>query len=328
MLDLKPLIACLALGSAILFPSVSGAAPAEEAAYPDKVVKIVMPFPPGGAGDVLARIVGNRLNEEWKQTVIVDNRAGASGTIGNAFVAKAPPDGYTLLMTITNVVQAPSLGQVVPYDILKDFVPLTRVANAPSIFVTNNSAIKSLKDYVALGSSAPDKLTYGTYGAGTTSHIYAELFNKRNKIQGVHVPYKGAAPLLNDMMGGQVDVAFVDLATALPFIQAGKIRAYAVVGDHRSPLLPDVPTFTEQGQPGLEVLGWYGMFAPGGTPPALAEKIRSTIEKVVRSPEGKKAITAMGLEPASGPREDFSRRLLADLVNWRRIIQEGGVKLD
>jgi tripartite-type tricarboxylate transporter receptor subunit TctC len=231
-------------------------------------------------------------------------------------------------MTITNVVQAPALNQSVPYDILKDFVPLTLVANAPSLFVTTNPAITSLKQYVAMGSSATSKLAYGSYGAGTTSHIYAEVFNKRNKVQAVHVPYKGAAPLINDMLGGQVDVAFIDLATALPFIKAGRVKAFAIVGDHRSPQLPDVPTFSEQQFSGLDVVGWYGMFAPAGTPQAVAEKIRFSIDKVVRSPEGKKAITAMGLEPSAGPRTDFSARLLADLVNWRRIILEGGVKLD
>ena len=296
--------------------------------FRESLVKLVMPFPAGGAGDVLARIVANHLNTEWKQPVIVDNKAGASGTVGNAFVAKSAPDGYTLLMTITNVVQAPALNQNVPYDILKDFTPLTRVANAPSLFVTTNPAITSLKQYVEMGSSPSSKLTYGTYGLGTTSHIYAEVFNKRNKVKALHVPYKGAAPLLNDMLGGQVDVAFVDLATALPHIQSGRLRAYAVVGNQRSPQLPNVPTFAEQGFNGLEVIGWYGMFAPAGTPPEIAEKIRSAVEKAVRSPEGKKAISAMGLQPATGPREDFQQRLLADLVNWRRIIQEGGVKLE
>jgi len=302
--------------------------PPEVAAFPNKVVKLVMPFPAGGAGDILARILADGLTHEWKQQVIVENKAGASGIIGNNQVAKSAPDGYTLLLTITYLVQAPSLGVKLPYDVLKDFTPLTRVADAPSLLVTTDPEITSVKRYVELASTAPGKYSYGTYGTGTTSHIYAELFNKRNGIQGEAIAYKGAAPLLQDMLGRQLGLSFVDLATSLPYIKAGKMRAHAVVGTKRSPLLPDVPTFTELGYPGLEVVGWYGAFAPAGMPPALADKIRTAIEKVVRQPETRQRILDMGLAPASGAPENFQERILSDLVNWRRVVQQSGISLE
>lgn len=301
--------------------------PADVAAYPDKVVRLVMPFPAGGAGDVLARILADGLSREWKQQVIVENKTGASGIIGNNLVAKSSADGYTLLLTITYLVQAPALNVKLPYDVLKDFTALSRVADAPSLLVTTDPQLTSVKRYVELASAAPGKYSYGTYGAGTTSHIYAELFNQRNGIQGVAVAYKGAAPLLQDMLGGQLGLSFVDLATAMPFIKADKMQAHAIVGTRRSPLLPNVPTFLEQGYPGLEVTGWYGAFGPSGMKPELSEKIRAAIEKVVRQPEIHQRILNMGLVPAEGARENFQRRILSDLVNWRRIIQEGGVTI-
>ncbi len=301
--------------------------PADVAAYPDKVVRLVMPFPAGGAGDVLARILADGLSREWKQQVIVENKAGASGIIGNNFVAKSSADGYTLLLTITYLVQAPALNVKLPYDVLKDFTALSRVADAPSLLVTTDPQLTSVKRYVELASATPGKYSYGTYGAGTTSHIYAELFNKRNGIEGVAVAYKGAAPLLQDMLGNQLGLSFVDLATALPFIKADKMKAHAIVGTRRSPLLPDVPTFLEQGYPGMEVTGWYGAFGPAGMKPELSEKIRASIEKVVRQPEIHQRILGMGLVPATGARENFQDRILSDLVNWRRVIQEGGVTI-
>lgn len=302
--------------------------PADVAAYPDKVVKLIMPFPAGGAGDVLARILAEALSREWKQQVIVENKAGASGIIGNNAVAKSSADGYTLLLTITYLVQAPSLDVKLPYDVLKDFSALSRVADAPSLLVTTDPQLTSVKRYVELAKAAPGKYSYGTYGAGTTSHIYAELFNRRNGIQGVAVAYKGAAPLLQDMLGGQLGLSFVDLATALPFIKSGKMTAHAIVGTRRSPLLPNVPTFGELGYPGLEVTGWYGAFGPSGMKPELSDKIRASFEKVVRQPDVRQRILNMGLVPAAGASENFQERILSDLVNWRRVIQEGQIRIE
>ncbi|GJG96689.1 tripartite tricarboxylate transporter substrate binding protein [Cupriavidus pauculus] len=318
------LAASVCLGSTALAADTTTAA-----TYPDKVVKIVMPFPPGGMGDTLARLLANQLAKEWKQTVIVENRPGASGMIGNEYVARAHPDGYTLLLTITQVVQAPALYNSLPYDIGKDFTPLSKVANALSVFVAPPASdVKSLKDYVRLAGASPGKYSYGSYGAGTTSHIYAEIFNRRNNLTVTHVPYKGAAPLINDMIGGHVGVSFVDLSTALPFVKAGKLNAYAVVSAKRSAALPNVPTFAELGYQGMSVVGWYGLFGPAKIPPEIAAKISRSVEQAVNTPEMQKQIAQLGLEPIGTDGTTFARIIRDDTATWSGIIKEGGVHLD
>lgn len=299
---------------------------AAETAWPEKPVTLVMPFAPGGMGDTLARLIAEHLAREWQQTVVVDNRAGAGGLIGNQSVARAAPDGYTLLLSISQLVQAPALGMKLPYDVQKDFVPLVRVAGALSIFATTDPAIKSLKDYVALASANPGKYPYGTYGAGTSSHIYAEVFNGGHRIRATQVPYKGAAPLLTDMMSGQVPVAFTDLATTLPHIRSGRIKVFAVTGPKRSAALPDVPTFAEQGVADMDVVGWYGSFAPARTPKEVVDKIRATLDKVIRLPEVQARLQGFGLEPVSGPPEDFAQRIQNDLAYWKRVVAEHQIK--
>lgn len=323
--------AATATAGALIAPAAmaqNDKAAAEAASFPSKVVRLVMPFPAGGAGDVLARIIADGLSKEWSQQVIVENKAGASGIIGNQHVARSSPDGYTLLMTITYLVQAPSLGVKVPYDVLKDFTPLARVADAPSLLGTTDPELTSVQRYVELALNNPGKYAYGTYGAGTTSHLWAESFNRSQGIKGVHVPYKGAAPLMQDMLGRQLGLSFIDLATSLPFIKAGNVKAHAVTGTQRSPLLPDVPTFKELGYDGLELIGWYGMLGPAGMSPALAKKITDSIDKVVRQPDIRQRILNMGLAPAAGQKEDFQQRILSDMVNWRRVIQQAGVVLE
>ena len=325
----RTLITTITLLAGALLTTAAHAADAPSAAsYPDRPVTLVMPFAAGGMGDTLARVLAEQLAKEWKQTVVVDNRAGASGMIGNQFVARAPPDGYTLLLGISQMVQAPALYAKLQYDVQKDFVPLVRVAGALSLFATTDPQIKSMKDYVALAQKDAAKYSYGTYGTGTSAHIYAEIFNAAHKIRATQIPYKGAAPMLTDMLGGQVSVAFTDLATTLPYIKAGKVQAYAVAGPRRSAALPDVPTFAEQGYKGLDVVGWYGTFAPAKTPQAVVDKIKAAINKVVRLPEVQDKLSGFGLEPASGPVEDFAPRIQADLVYWRQMVAEHNIKID
>ena len=313
----------LAMGVLSLAP-----AQAADTTWPEKTVTLVMPFAPGGMGDVLARLVAEQLAREWKQTVLVDNRAGAGGMIGNQSVARATPDGYTLLMSISQLVQAPALGMKLPYDVQKDFVLLVRVAGALSIFATTDPAVKSLKDYIALAQANPAKYPYATYGAGTSSHIYAEVFNGQHRIKATQIPYKGAAPLLTDMLGGQVLVAFTDLATTLPHIRSGKIKVFAVTGPRRSAALPEVPTFAEQGATDMDVVGWYGMFAPAKTPKDVVDKIRGTLDKVLRLPEVQARLSGFGLEPVQGPPEDFSKRIEGDLAYWRRVVGQNNIKAE
>lgn len=310
-----------------------GAAPAlaqdrPDIAWPERQVKLVMPFAPGGMGDTLARLLAAQLAKEWKQPVVVENKAGASGMIGNDLVAKSAPDGYTLLMGISQLVQAPSLYPRLPYDVMKDFTPLVRVAGAVSIFATTDPQIQSLKDYIALASKSPGKYSYGSYGAGTSSQIFAEIFNGTNRLQVNHVPYKGAAPLLNDMMAGHVPLSFSDLATALPFIQSGRVRIHAVTGARRSAALPNVPTFAEQGYPGMEMVGWYGTFGPAKMPKEIVDKIRGTIERVIRQPEFQAKLTGFGLEPVSGPPEDFAQKMQSDLAYWKRAVDQYNIRIE
>ncbi len=319
------LIVCISTLLALL-PLGSDAA--AEPAYPTKPVKLVMPFPPGGAGDILARIMAEGLSKEWQQPVIVENKPGASGMIGNESVAKAAPDGYTLLMAITQTVQAPALLKQMPYDIAKDFTPLRRVADALFLFVTTDPEIDSLKKYVELARQSPGKYSYGTYGAGTSAHIYAEMFNNMNGIKAVHIPYKGAAPLLQDMLGGHVTLSFIDMSTALPHVRSGKVHAYAVVSDKRVAALPDVQTFSELGYAGMDLVGWYGMFAPAGLPSDMTHTIRAAIDTVLATAEVQKKISDIGLFPAAGAPEDFAARIALDLKKWKQIIDNAGVRID
>jgi tripartite-type tricarboxylate transporter receptor subunit TctC len=316
-------LGCIMLGQSL--PSAAQSA----ANYPAKPVTIVMPFPAGGMGDVLARLLANELTAEWKQSVIVENKPGASGMIGNGYVARASPDGYTLLIAITQVVQAPSLIPNLQYDIVKDFTPLSKLVNARSIFVTSaNSDINSLKDYAVLARANPGKYSFGSYGTGTTAHIQGEIFNKRNSIKATHIPYKGSAPLVNDLLGGHVTLSFMDMSTTLPFISSGKLKGHAVSGTTRSPVLPDTPTFKELGYSGFEVSGWYGLFAPAGLPPDIAKKISSTVARIVQSPETKAKLIKLGLEPEGTTGEDFARIIKSDMDVWKGTIKEGDVSIN
>jgi tripartite-type tricarboxylate transporter receptor subunit TctC len=320
-----------ALVLALLAPwALQSAHAADQSAssYPDKPVRIVMPFSAGGMGDVVAREVAAALTKEWGQPVVVDNKPGASGMLGNDFVAKSAPDGYTLLVGISQLVMAPSLYSKIPYDVTKDFTPLTRIADAMSAFITMDPQIKSMKDYVALAKAAPDKYSNGTYGTGTSSHIFSELFNLQNGIRTVQVPYKGVAPMMTDMLGGHVTLSFSDLATPLPYIKDGKVKVYAVTGAKRAPLLPDVPTFSELGYKGFEVAGWYGVLGPAKMPPAIAAKIRDTIARIVRTPDMQARFTELGLVPVSEAKEDFAQRMRTDQAYWHKAITETKIRIE
>lgn len=298
-------------------------------AYPSRVVKIVMPFSPGGMGDTLARLVANALSKEWQQTVIVDNRPGASGMIGNREVADADPDGYTLLIGISQVVQAPSLYKKLPYDITTDFTPISQLAYANTIFaVAADSPVRSIDDYIRTAREQPGKLSFGSYGAGTSSHIYGEIFNKQNDIKAVHVAYKGAAPLLTDVLGGHISVTFSDLATSLPYVQSGKMKAYAVSGERRAPTVPDVPTFKELGYPTLSLTGWYAMLAPAGMQPEIAQKISQTVARVIKSPEVSDQLLSWGLTPIGSTGQELAEVIRTDLALWDSVIKETGISIE
>ncbi|WP_374667946.1 Bug family tripartite tricarboxylate transporter substrate binding protein [Ramlibacter sp.] len=320
----------LALAAAGLaaFGLLAGAPALAQTAYPapGSTIKFVVPYPAGGATDALARTVAQKLGDAWKVPVVVENKAGAGGTIGAQQVAKSPADGQTVLFTIVALVQQMSLMNL-PYDPLKDFVPITRVAISPSILaVPKETPANNLKEFVALVKSQPGKFSFGTYGAGTSSHIQGSLLNLQGGLDMVHVPYQGGAPLVNAMLGNQLSAAFLDAGSSRPHLP--KFKLLATTGSQRLSWLPEVPTFKEQGMAGFEPMGWFGMFLPAGTPKAVAEKFSAESLRILRSPEVKEKIEAMGLIPGADSLEQFAEVLKSDAAAYGKVIKEANIKLN
>jgi tripartite-type tricarboxylate transporter receptor subunit TctC len=300
---------------------------AQSPAYPSQPVRIVVPYPAGGATDTLARMIGSKLQEAWGQTVIVENKPGASGLLGNDFVAKAPADGHTVLLGITAIVQLPAMKAKMPYDVLKDLQPLAQVASTNSIFaVPSSSPVGTLKEFIAFAKSQPGKLNYGSYGAGTSSHIQGSLLNMQAALDLTHIPYKGAAPLLQDLRGGQVSSSFIDMATAQPHLASMKVLA--VTGTQRNKLLPDVPTFAEQGFHSFEPVGWFGLFMPAGVPAPVAAKFAAEAQRILRLPDVTARIEALGMTPGTLTTEEFSRVVRSDAQVYAKIIKDAHITID
>lgn len=298
-----------------------------QSSYPDRRITFVVPYPAGGATDVSARLLANKLSESWKQTVVVENKAGGGGIVGNDYVAKSAPDGYTVLVAITQIIQAPSLGAKLPYDVFKDLAPVTQVGLSTIVLtVPEAQPIKSVKELVDLAKANPGKLPYGTFGNATTSHLYGELLKKNAGIDMTHVPYRGSAPLLNDLLNNTVTTAFVDLTTAGSQIKAGKVRALAVGGGKRRTQLPDVPTLAELGFPGFEAEGWVGVFVPAATPKDIVTKLSAELARIIASPEGIAGIEALSLIPVGGSAETFEATLRRDSARWADVVKATGVK--
>jgi len=305
----------------------AGASPAQDAAsYPSQPIRIVVPYPPGGATDTLARMMAAKLQESWKQTVVVENKPGASGTIGNDMVAKAPRDGLTVLMAITALIQVPALMPKLPYDALKDLQPLVQVASTNSILlVPPSTPAQTLKEFVALVKANPGKHSYGSYGIGTSSHIQGSLLNLQAGLDLAHVPYKGAAPLMQDLRGGLLSSAFVDMATARPHMDS--LKALAVTGPQRNKALPNVPTFAEQGFQSFEPVGWFGLFMPTGVPAPITAKFIAEASRILHLPDVVARIDALGMAPGELKGEEFGRTVRADAAVYARIIKEANIRL-
>ncbi|MCX8497074.1 MAG: tripartite tricarboxylate transporter substrate binding protein [Akkermansiaceae bacterium] len=302
---------------------------ATAADYPTKTVTLVVPFPAGGITDSVARLIAKELAESWKQTVVVDNRPGASGAIGTEAVARASKDGHTALFTITSHIQLPALNPKLRYDALKDFEPVSQVALSSSILAVSPSfPVNSTKDIIAKLKAEPDKHAYGSYGTGTTSNIYGELFKKESGVNMTHVPYKGAAPLVNDLLGGVLNIAFVDTGTAMPHLKAGKIKPLAIIGTQRSAVLPAVPTFDELGLKGFEPYAWMGILMPAGTPEDVVQKMATEVRRIVKDPAMQKRLTESNLEPVASTPAEFAATLRRDGQTWKRVIEAGGVKME
>ncbi|MGZ5138177.1 MAG: tripartite tricarboxylate transporter substrate binding protein [Burkholderiales bacterium] len=305
------------------------AAPEHAYAFPERPVRVVVPFPPGGGADVTIRIMSDALRAQLGQPIVVENRAGASTIIGTDLVAKARPDGYTLLMVTSTFAINPSLHATLPYDPLKDLAPITLVALTPYIVVVHPSLpVRSIKDLIALAKSKPGELNYASVGNGSSTHLATEMFASRAGVKMVHVPYKGSAPAVTDLIGGHVTTYFGSMPGSLPQARAGKLRALAVTGPSRAPAAPEVPTVAESGLPGYEFTAWYGLFAPSGTPPGIIGQLHNAITKVLDRGDVRERFAAEGNQPSGETPQQFAATVKADIVKYARIVKDAQIKPD
>jgi tripartite-type tricarboxylate transporter receptor subunit TctC len=306
------------------------AAPAAASAYPNKPVRLIVPFPPGGGTDILSRLVATRLTESAKWTVVADNKAGAGGTIGIGEAVKAAPTGYDLVMgQKDNLVIGPWLYKNLPWDPTKDLTAIAHVAYTPVIIATSaSSRYKTLADVIAAAKAAPGTVTYGSPGNGTSIHLAGDLFEKAAGIKLSHIPYKGSSPALMDALAGNVDLLVSSVPSAMAQIKSGKLRPLAVTSAKRSSSLPDVPTVTESGYKDFDVSTWYGVFAPAGTPAAVVTTVNAEINKLLATADMKAAIQAQGAEPEAMSPAQFSTLLKTDYAKWKGIVEASGAKIE
>lgn len=300
------------------------------AQYPTKPVHIVVPYPAGGAVDAFARVLTQQLSEMWGQQVVVDNRPGASTMIGAEQVAKSPPDGYTLLLTAElTLVIVPHLYEKIPYDPLRDFAPVVALVSATQALVANPSLpVKTVKDLVALAKAKPGQLTYGSFGNGSTGHLNMEVLQAMTGARFNHIPYNGAGPAMNDVIGGHIDFMLAALSIVKGNVQAGKLHMIGVGSNHRSSEFPDVPTLSESGAPGFEAKSWFGLVAPAGTPPDVIKKINQDVTRVISDHAfAEKYLAAQGLESITGTPEQFAAFVRAETVRWGKIVKDADVKV-
>ena len=297
--------------------------------YPTRPVRIVVPFAPGGPNDIIVRLVAQKLTETWSQPFVVENRPGAGGNIGTDFVAKAAPDGYTLLSVGPgSLIINPLIGKV-PYDTARDFAPVTLMARAPNALVAHPSLpAGSVKELIELARSQPGRVNYGSGGNGSTPHLAGAMFAAMAGVALTHVPYKGTAPATADLIGGQVQIAFLGIPSVLPHVKSGKLRVLAVTGKRRSPELPGVPTVDEAGVPGYELSPWYGLLAPAGTPRAVVVRLGDEVSRVVRASEMKEKLAVQGAEVTGGSPEEFAALIRADTSTWSRVVKDARIGID
>jgi tripartite-type tricarboxylate transporter receptor subunit TctC len=316
------LVATMALGL------LAGGAQAHT--YPSKPIRLVVPFPPGGTTDILARTVGQKMTEVWGQPVVIDNRPGAGGNIGSDQVAKAAPDGYTLLMgTISTHAINPSLYKKLPFDPVRDFAPVSRIGTLPNILIVHPSVpVTSVKELIELAKSKPGELNFASSGVGTSLHLSGELFNSMAGVKLVHVPYKGSSPALADLLGGQVKIMFDNLPSALPHVKAGKLKPLAVTSAKRATVLPEVPTVMESGLPGFEVTSWFAVFVPAKPPTEIVAKLNGEIVKILNSGDVKEKLAQIGVDPAPTTPEALAAFAKAETEKWGKVVKATGASAD
>lgn len=316
--------------SAIFVFLVMPAAGLAADAYPTKAIRMIVPFPPGGTTDILGRVAGQKITETLGQQVIIDNRPGAGGNIGTELVAKSPADGYTLLTDPGSTLTInPSLFSRLPFDPLKDFAPITILAAVPNMLEVHPSLpVKNVKELIALAKSKPGELNYASTGAGQSTHLSMELFKTMAGIDLNHIPYKGSAPALTDLLGGQVSLMFDNMPSSLPHVKAGKLRALAVSTLKRSPTMPQLPTVAESGLPGFEVSVWFAVLAPAGTPRDIVAKLHGVLVKALHAPDVKERLSSQGAQAVGDTPEEFTVQMRRDLVKWAKVVKDSGAKLE
>lgn len=296
-------------------------------AYPTKPIRLIVPTAPGGGTDFTARLIGTKLAEAWGQTVVIDNRTGASGNIGVELAAKSVPDGHTLVMPITSFPVNPSLYPKLPFNTEKDFAPIALTASAPLLLVLNPAvAAKSVGELITLAKARPGQLNYANSGSGTTAHLAGELFKRTAGVDIVGISYKGGGPAIVDLIAGSIQVYFSTIPAALQQVKAGRLRALAVTSTTRVAEIPEIPTVAENGLPGFQVIGWFGLFAPAGTPRPVVQKLNAEIVKTLKLPEIRERLSGHGLIPGGGTPEDLGRFLNEEITRWRKLIQEAGIR--
>jgi len=312
----------------LLLAGISAAASGQDV-YPNRAVHITVPFTPGTGADILARVLGPRLAERWKSAVVVENRVGATGNIGTEYVAKAAPDGYTLLFTATSFGTNPALVRTLPFDPVKSFAPVILAATSSVAVIVNPQVpAKSLREFIALARGSPGKLHYSSPGNGGPQHLAMELLKLEAGIDLVHVPYKGAGGAITDLVGGHVQAMISALQTVAPHVQSGKLRMLAVMSGELSPAFPEVPTAKEQGLPELEVETWYGLFAPAGTPMEVVNRLNRDINSLLTDPQIKDLLAKQGMAAAGGAPERFGALVKQELARWKRVVKAAGIKAD
>lgn len=324
ILSALPRAALLAVLAIASFPVPTWA----QEAFPVRPVRIIVPFAAGGVADLLPRIVGEKLSQKWGQPVIVENKTGASGNIGMAEGARAAPDGYTLVLAPAgNLTVNPTLFPRLPFDTERDFTPVTLLAQSPNVLVVHPSVpARTFAELVAYAKANPGKLNFASPGDGSGAHLAGELLNLEAGIKTTHIPYKGIAPAVNDLLGGNVQMMFAGISTILQYVKTGKLVALAIASPHRNPQLPDVPTVAESGLPGFDVTSWYGIVTRAGTPPAIVDKVQKDMAEALQAEDVKARLFALGLEPVGNTPEAFGALIRAERRKWSDIVSRAGIK--
>jgi tripartite-type tricarboxylate transporter receptor subunit TctC len=323
----RTIAAIAASGATMLLGAAN--AEAQQTPYPSKPIKIVVPYPPGGFNDTLGRTLAAKFTDAWGQPAIVENKPGGNTLIGSDYVAKSPADGYTLLIVAFPFAVTPSLIKDMPYDTVKDFAPVILAASSPNLLVVNPLLpVKTVAELIALAKSKPGSLSYASTGNGSSNHISMELFKSLAGVDIVHIPYKGSAPAVTDLLGGQVMLMFDNVPNVLPQVKAGKLRGLASSGNRRTALAPDIPTVAEAGVPGYELTVWFGLVAPAGTPREVIRQLNAEVVRILAMPDVRERFMAQGVEPLGSTPEEFGEHIKSQMVRWGKVVRDAGVKAE